>query len=82
MKLYTPVLCRPTCNLFMKDHLEDNGILHSGEGGDVWRGRIAVTRISKQIHCVCDFLSFDIYLFTCIITSLAISIKIAIDLRG
>ena len=35
--LYTPVLCRPSCNLFVKDPLENSEILHSSEGGDVER---------------------------------------------
>ena len=37
MELCTPILCRPSCNLFVEDPLEDSEILHSGEGGDVER---------------------------------------------
>ena len=37
MELCTPVLCRPSCNPFVEDPLEDSEILHSGEGGDVER---------------------------------------------
>ena len=37
MDLCTPVLCRPSCNPFVEDPLENSEIVHSGEGGDVER---------------------------------------------
>jgi len=61
MELCTLVLCRPSCNPFVKDPLKDSEILHSGEGGDVerWLKPRNDTLVSA-IACV--FLSIAIYI--------------------
>ena len=47
------VLCRPSCNPFMKDPLKDSEIVHSAEGGDVERGsNIGTNSFVFVIACI------------------------------
>ena len=68
MELCASVLCRPSCNPFVKDPLEDSEILHSGEDRDVeqwlepWNNSFVFT-----IACVLLSITFYIsYLSSCL----------------
>ena len=70
MELCTPVLCRPNCNPFVEDPLEDSEILHSGEGGDVERW-LEPQNKSFMLRLLVSYSLFLFTFHTCVVVHLA-----------
>ena len=61
MELCTPVLCRPSCDPFVEDPIEDSEILHSGKSRDVERW-LEPQKKSLVFAIACVLLSIAFYI--------------------